>query len=81
MNNCPQDFNNREKPLWSDHDYPAICICGDGNWFGLHDPVKPPYSDEWKGKEVHILREKGGFLKYGKSIDDIENGFEVRPKL
>lgn len=80
MNKCDQNFTNRDKPDWDDHDYPAICLGGNSNWYGLHEPIKPYYSEQWKGKEVTLLREQGDFLKYGeKTSPDIEDMFEVRP--
>lgn len=81
MNNCSQKFENRDKPDWSDHDYPAICMCGSANWFGLHEPIKPFYSEQWKGKEVTLLRGQADFLKYGENPngEDIETFYEVRP--
>lgn len=80
VNNCNKDFSDRNKPKWEEHNYLAICFC-DGRWFGLHKPVKPFYSEQWKGKVMTLLREQGDFLKYGDQgdIEDIENMFEVRP--
>ena len=79
---CNMSFSNRLKPLWSEHNYPAICMCSNGNWFGLRKAVKPMYVDEWKGKEVWIHKDDGEFLKYGENKEgkDIELMFEVRPK-
>lgn len=81
MNNCSQEFMNDDKPRWDEHDYAAICMCGNSNWFGLHEPVKPFYSEGWKDKEVNLLREQADFLKYGHNPDgvDIETLYEVRP--
>ena len=72
---------NRDKPRWDEHDYVAICMCGDSNWFGLHEVLKPNYCEGWKGKEVSLLREQADFLKYGNNPDnvDIETLYEVRP--
>lgn len=81
INNCDQSFNNLDKPSWDEHDYPAICMCSNSNWFGLREAKKPPYSQEWKGKAVHLLSGKADFLKYGKCEwpTDIEDLYEVRP--
>lgn len=81
-NNCNKSFYCKDKPLWSDHDFPAICMCGGGNWFGLHEAVKPFYSEQWKGKEVTLLRGQAEFLKHGENTgnEDIENLYEVRPE-
>lgn len=82
MVKCRREISSSDKPKWSDHNYPAICMCGSYNWFGLHEAVKPFYSDEWKGKEVTLLRGQSGFIKRGKnpSNKDIEGFYEVRPE-
>lgn len=80
-NDCDQDFNNRDKPKWEDHDFAAICLTGNGAWMGLYEPRKPFYSDEWKGKEVTICHGQGEFLKWGNCVkcSELESMFELRP--
>ncbi|UTZ44527.1 hypothetical protein [Vibrio campbellii] len=69
------------KPKWSDHDFAAICLTGNGDWFGLYEAVKPCYSDEWKGQEVTIAHGQGEFIKHGNitNLINIEQYYEVRP--
>lgn len=76
MNKC-----NHYKPKWDEHSYAAICMSGDSKWYGLHDAVKPFYNEEWKGKEVTLLRSQADFLKHGENPNnvDIELFYEVRP--
>lgn len=80
-NDCNQDFKNREKPSWSDHDFPAICLSGNGAWFGLYEAIKPYYHDEWKGREVTIRNDQGEFLKWGDCVPckKLDSMFEIRP--
>lgn len=81
-NNCSQKPDDFSKPSWDEHDFPAICISGSGNWYGLLEAKKPFYTDEWKGKEVYLPAGTCQFLKYGEANgSDIEDMFEIRPNL
>ena len=79
--NCNKSFDCKTKPSWDDHDFPAICMCGNSNWFGLYEAIKPHYSEQWKGKEVTLLASQATFLKFGENPynKDIETFYEVRP--
>tara|TARA_Y100000588_G_scaffold127589_1_gene139813 strand:+ start:1148 stop:1393 length:246 start_codon:yes stop_codon:yes gene_type:complete len=71
------------KPKWDEHNYAAICLTGDGDWFGLHEAKKPAYSHEWKGQEVTIAKDQGDFIKRSEitNLLDIEQHYEVRPLI
>lgn len=76
MSNLPQC-----KPKWDEHNYAAICLTGNGDWFGLHEAKKPFYNNEWKGQEVTIARGQGEFIKHSEisNLLDIEQHYEARP--
>lgn len=80
INKCDTRFRNHHEPRWCDHNYPAICTDG-YHWFGLKEAVKPPYTDEWKGKQIHLLRGQSDFLKYGDPEGDIEMLYRKRPTI
>lgn len=69
------------KPKWDEHKFAAICLTGNGDWFGLYEAVKPFYSNEWKGQEVTIAHGQGEFIKHSNitNLINIEQYYEVRP--
>ena len=73
-------MTNASKPDWGTHNWPQIFNDGDGRWFGVRQgwKLKDHISNEWKGRQVHLLREDGEFLKYGEH-SDWENSLEQRP--
>jgi len=76
-----QDVPKRGKPDWNSHGYDQIFQTSDGNWFGARAgwDFKGHISGGWKGREVSLLRDDGGFLAYGESNPNWENSLEQRP--
>lgn len=70
-----------DKPNWNEHDFEAICLTGNGDWFGLNEAIKPHYFHGWKGQEVTIESGQGAFIRHGNITDliNIEQYYEVRP--
>lgn len=76
-----QEAPKRGRPDWSSHGYDQIFQTSDGNWFGARAgwDFKGHISDQWKGREVSLLRDDGGFLAYGEPNPDWESSLEQRP--
>lgn len=76
-----RDIDNIDsKPSWNDHVWPQIFNDGEGHWFGVKEgwSLEAHISNQWKGRQVSLLREDGEFLCYGKH-PDWEESLEERP--
>lgn len=83
---CTRDeFNERKrerqnKPKWGSHKYNRIIQTDDGHWYGLKDNCTPHITNEWKGDQLHLLREECEYLQTGEVIGNWQDTLEQRPE-